>query len=329
MTFVQRLANSGLKALVRGYSAYFIGGIRDALGHHCEEVSTNYIETAVAERFPHIVLSAIGFEFPRTLHPLTEYVGPILPQSFDPVPDNLLSWMDSRKSGTVVYVSMGSVLHLSNATGRAIAEGLLETRHSILWSLPESNRDFLSGLDTNSDRIYLSKWIPQLSVLRHEAVGMAILHGGFNGVSEALASAVPLIVLPSNGDQFAIAARVRHCGAGISLHPNSITSGDISGGVATVMTGGYRRAAERMSVIFELAGGVERAADLVEFYAEVGYDHLVPAYAKYEWTWVQYYNVDVYATLVGVACVGVGVLVRVCRCVLRRCCRARRKDEQE
>ena len=45
------------------------------------------------------------------------------------------------------------------------------------------------------------------------------------------------------------------------------------------------------------AGGSEKAADLVEFYEEVGYEHLVPAYAKYEWTWVQYYSVDVYATV--------------------------------
>ena len=32
---------------------------------------------------------------------------------------------------------------------------------------------------------------------------------------------------------------------------------------------------------------------MVEHYAEVGYEHLVPAYVKYEWGWVEYCNVDV------------------------------------
>jgi len=30
--------------------------------------------------------------------------------------------------------------------------------------------------------------------------------------------------------------------------------------------------------------GVVRAAVLVEFYEEVGYKHLIPAYAKYDWS---------------------------------------------
>ena len=33
-------------------------------------------------------------------------------------------------------------------------------------------------------------------------------------------------------------------------------------------------------------------------YEEVGYDHLVLAYAEYQWSWVQYYTVDVWSVLV-------------------------------
>ena len=58
-------------------------------------------------------------------------------------------------------------------------------------------------------------------------------------------------------------------------------------------TGRQRGAVQRLRRMFQEAGGVERAADLIEHYCEVGYDHLVPAYAKYEWTWIQYYNADV------------------------------------
>ena len=48
-----------------------------------------------------------------------------------------------------------------------------------------------------------------------------------------------------------------------------------------------------MRKIFHEAGGVRRAAEIIEHYEEVGYDHLIPAYAKYNWNWIQYYNIDV------------------------------------
>ena len=30
---------------------------------------------------------------------------------------------------------------------------------------------------------------------------------------------------------------------------------------------------------------------------DVGVSHLVPAYAKYDWNWIQYYDIDVYLLL--------------------------------
>ena len=54
----------------------------------------------------------------------------------------------------------------------------------------------------------------------------------------------------------------------------------------------YVKNIQRLKKIFILAGGVERAADLVEHYKDVGYSHLIPAYAKYDCNFIQYYNVD-------------------------------------
>ena len=64
---------------------------------------------------------------------------------------------------------------------------------------------------------------------------------------------------------------------------------------------------------------MEQAARLIEYYCEVGYDHLIPAYAKYNWTWIQYYNADVYALLALVGAVLLVVLVKCCR-VCKWCC---------
>jgi glucuronosyltransferase len=73
--------------------------------------------------------------------------------------------------------------------------------------------------------------------------------------------------------------------------------------------------------VFREAGGVDRAADLVEHYTDVGYDHLVPAYAKYNWSWVQYHNVDVHAVILLTLVLTALIVVKLCQCVCWNCCR--------
>ena len=81
--------------------------------------------------------------------------------------------------------------------------------------------------------------------------------------------------------------------------------------------------------VFHDAGGVDKAADLVEHYCDVGYDHLIPAYAKYNWSWIQYYNVDVKATIVLVLALTGYLVIKLCRCCCRCCCRRVTADKSK
>ncbi|KAF9486600.1 UDP-Glycosyltransferase/glycogen phosphorylase [Pholiota conissans] len=47
----------------------------------------------------------------------------------------------------------------------------------------------------------LTKWAPQQYVLTHPSVGWFLTHGGHGGITEALASGIPLIAWPFTGDQ--------------------------------------------------------------------------------------------------------------------------------
>ena len=93
--------------------------------------------------------------------------------------------------------------------------------------------------------------------------------------------------------------------------------------ITTVSSAPYREAARRFRKIFQLGGGTQRAADLVEFYADVGYEHLVPAYAKHKWSFVKYYNIDVYALLLVLLLPTVYASYRSCKCGYQSFCRCR------
>ena len=78
-------------------------------------------------------------------------------------------------------------------------------------------------------------FLPQVALVRHAAV--AITHAGNNGVTEALAHGVPMVVLPFSTDQFAVAADLERTGLGRALDPNAATAGEIREAVRAVLDG--------------------------------------------------------------------------------------------
>ena len=83
---------------------------------------------------------------------------------------------------------------------------------------------------------------------------------------------IPLIVMPSAVDQVGIVVRVQHAGAGFYLDKNWLTAERVRTAVETVSSPEHKKACSSVSI-----AGAEKAADLVEFHEEVGYDQLVPA----------------------------------------------------
>ncbi len=269
--------------------------------------------------FPQISQVAIGLEYSRPVVPGMHYVGPFVFNSTEDLPPALDIWLRNKANGSVIYITMGAQgARPSKEMGRALVDGILPTNYSVLWSLKESDRDIIANFSLSKDLFNIQHWVPQQSVLKHPAIKIAISHGGMGGVSEALFNAVPLIVIPMTFDQFDSAARVQHAGAGVYLDKTTLTSDKVQRAIERVTSPKYKEVAEKLQKIFHQAGGVERAADLVEFYKEVGYEHLTPAPLKYEWSWVQYHSVDVYAFLLGVVLATLLVGYKVCTYCCRR-----------
>ena len=321
LNFMQRLRNTFeyfVGMLVFKYA--MIKSIMGSIQHYCPSATLGYASLATSIHLPHIVQSVIGFEYPRTMSPLTTYVGPILSKSPDPIPKELMTWLDKKGKQEVIYISMGSFLELGREEILPILNAVLATHYSAVWSLRTKTNDALNGISIDRDRIFITEWAPQLSVLQHRSVSMAILHGGSNGLHEALYNGVPPIVLSVAGDQYANAGRVQYQHLGIHIPTTNLSKATLVDAIKCIDEGSYRANVAHLRKIFVASGGVERAAELVELYEAVGYNHLIPAYAKYNWSWVQYYSVDVYLFMGVIIIVLASFLSFCCCCMCRRVC---------
>ena len=273
---------------------------------------------------PEIVGVGFGFDYPRPFYPMMHFVGPVMSRNEQVLPDDLRVWLDRHSPRSVLFVSMGSMFTASKQLAISVVDAAVQSNSHILWAMKDSNRHVFDDVDPellHNGNIFISSWLPQAAVLRHPSISVAILHCGLGGVNEALMGGVPIIGFPIAVDQFGNCARVHDQGLGVCLHgAGNITSDLLQCSIKEIERGSYRETIRKLNIIFKEAGGVERAADLIEHYHKVGYDHLVPFWAKHQWSTVQYYNLDVYAVIAGVLVLVVFALYKCTRCVGRRMC---------
>jgi hypothetical protein len=92
--------------------------------------------------------------------------------------------------GTNFYPKNTAKLH-------AFIEELIETKTPFLWGHASPFAKIPEELDAKimaSGYGYHTNWVPQRAVLRHDATGWFVSHGGWNSVQEALSLRVPLYV---------------------------------------------------------------------------------------------------------------------------------------
>ena len=275
---------------------------------------------------PEIVAVAFGFDYPRPLYPMMHYVGPVMSKRDDTLEGELQAWLDRHPPRRVLYISMGSMFNVTSEMAMSVAHAAVQTNYDILWTMKDGSRHVLDGINQTmfkNGTIFISKWLPQDRVLRHPSMSIAILHCGLGGLNEALTAGVPVIGTPIAMDQFTNCGRMHHQGLGVCLGGAvGITRDVLQQSIREIETGPYRDNIRKMNAIFKEAGGVERAADLIQYYHEVGYDHLIPFWAKYQWSAVQYYNVDMYAIIAAVVTLVGFTLYKCSHCVRGRVCHA-------
>ncbi|KAL0387968.1 UNVERIFIED_CONTAM: UDP-glycosyltransferase 86A1 [Sesamum radiatum] len=117
-------------------------------------------------------------------------------------------WLNSKPSGSVLYVSFGSMAESNNDEIAELAHGLLLSEVYFIWVLrPNITRGngtdilpegFEDGL---KDKGLVVPWCNQNTVLSSPAVGGFLTHCGWNSILESIWYDVPMICYPLIVDQ--------------------------------------------------------------------------------------------------------------------------------
>ncbi|KFK43861.1 hypothetical protein AALP_AA1G183400 [Arabis alpina] len=111
-----------------------------------------------------------------------------------------LRWLDDQKECSVLYVSQGSFLSVSEAQMNEIVGGVRESRVRFIWVARGGESKLKKALDGSSGVVV--SWCDQLRVLSYPAIGGFWTHCGFNSTMEGIYSGVPMLVFPLFWDQF-------------------------------------------------------------------------------------------------------------------------------
>jgi zeaxanthin glucosyltransferase len=203
-----------------------------------------------------------AFDYPRQQLPATfHYVGPLRRGSARDVP---FPWHELNGK-PLVYASLGTLQQSKTELFRCFAEacaGLpvqLALTHCGGLTVPEIRQ--LPGNPIVVD------YAPQEAVLSRAAV--TLTHAGLNTVLDSLAHGVPMVAVPITYEQPATAERLRWSGAGQVASLTGLTADKLRAKVEAVRNNSsYADNAARVARSVSAAGGVTRAADIIEHVIE-------------------------------------------------------------
>ena len=199
------------------------------------------------------------FEFPRQHLPQWfHFTGPF----YDSTGRQKVDFPFEKLTGQpLIYASMGTVQNRLQYVFPWIAEACVGLDVQLVISLggalePET-------LPKLPGEPIVVKYAPQLELLKKTT--LTITHAGLNTALESLSNAVPMVAIPIALDQPGVAARIAWTGTGEFLPLSRLSVPKLRSAIKRVLTEeSYKQNALRLQQAIGRAGGVSRAADIVE-----------------------------------------------------------------
>jgi len=161
----------------------------------------------------------------------------------------------------LIYASMGTLQNRLLWVFQMIAEACMGLDAQLVISLGGGNSsDFLPEFPGNP---LVVGYAPQLELLQKAT--LVITHAGMNTTLESLTNGVPMVAIPVTNDQPGVAARIARAGAGEVVPLGKVSVKRLQKAIKQVLTDdSYKKNALMLQEAIRRAGGVSRAADIIE-----------------------------------------------------------------
>ena len=118
---------------------------------------------------------------------------------------NYFQWLDCQPPCSVLYISLGSFLSVSNSQMDEMIGGVRDSGVRCLWVSRGETTWFKEGF---GDIGLVVPWCDQLKVLCHSSIGGFWTHCGWNSTLEAIFAGVPMLTFPIFWDQVPNSKRI-------------------------------------------------------------------------------------------------------------------------
>lgn len=199
------------------------------------------------------------FEYPRQHLPACfHFTGPYsnpASQASSSFPFELLTGQP------LIYASLGTLQNRLLGTFQIIAEACQELDAQLVIALGGgSTPESLPALPGSP---LVVEYAPQLELLQRTT--LTITHAGMNTTLESLSNGVPMVAIPIANDQPGVAARIAWTGTGEVVPLKRLSVSKLRSAIQRVLTEGtHKENALRLQAAIQQAGGVKKAADIIE-----------------------------------------------------------------
>jgi len=206
------------------------------------------------------------FDFPRAQLPAHfHYIGRFQdPSGTEPIAFKTIAFPFERLDGrALVYASLGTLQNQRAEIFACIARACVDLDVQLVISLGNPNAP---AVEFPGEPLVVPFAPHQQLIERSQVV---ITHAGMNTVLTALSCGVPLVAIPITNEQPGIAARLQRTKAGKMVRLRALNESTLRNAVTEILTqASYRENARRLQQSMQAAGGVVRAADIIERVAQ-------------------------------------------------------------
>jgi MGT family glycosyltransferase len=188
------------------------------------------------------------------------YIGPLPWEPEVPMPSKLDAFPPDKP---MIYFTLGStgLPHLF----RGVLEQLKDTNYQVVittgWQIDPSS------LHPLPDNAFATRYLPGNKMMRRS--DLVICQAGNGTTYQALGAGIPVIGMPTHGEQWQNMSLVEEKGAGIAIKPKELHN--IKPSIEKILTNGhYKENATRMKKIIARYNGPRKGAQLIDEFINSG-----------------------------------------------------------